>query len=52
MSKEGQLYEAEEGEEGGINIERAKAVMKAEDQFDKVAERRRHKEIRQVRLLC
>jgi len=47
VSKEGQLYEAEEGEEGGINIERAKAVMKAEDQFDKVAERRRHKEIRQ-----
>ena len=48
VSEEGRKYEAEEGDHGGINIERAKAVMKAEDKFDKETERRRHKELRQV----
>jgi len=46
VSEEGRKYEAEEGDHG-INIERAKAVMKAEDKFDKETERRRHKELRQ-----
>merc|ERR1712228_586262 len=46
LSKEGQDYEDEEADHigGGINIERAKEVLKAEDKFDKVTERARIKE--------
>ena len=46
LSKEGQDYEAETNENlgGGINIEKAKEVLKAEDKFDKVSERARIKE--------
>ena len=46
LSKEGQDYEAENNENfgGGINIEKAKEVLKAEDKFDKVSERARIKE--------
>merc|ERR1712183_439924 len=46
LSKEGQDYEAETNENlgGGINIEKAKEIMKAEDKFDKVSERARIKE--------
>ena len=48
VSEEGRLYEAEtlEREGGGIDIERAKEILKAEDKFDKQAERARHKEMR------
>ncbi|XP_023348850.1 probable ATP-dependent RNA helicase DDX10 [Eurytemora carolleeae] len=48
VSEEGRLYEAEtlDREGGGIDIERAKEVLKAEDKFDKQAERARHKEMR------
>ena len=46
LSKEGQDYEAETNENlgGGINIEKAKEVLRAEDKFDKVSERARIKE--------
>jgi len=46
LSKEGQDYEDEEADHigGGINIEKAKEVLKAEDKFDKVTERARIKE--------
>ena len=48
VSEEGKVYEAEslEREGGGIDIERAKQVMKAEDKFDRETERRRLKEVR------
>jgi len=47
LSKEGKEYEEDESSErvgGGINIEKAKEVLKAEDQFDKKTERARIKE--------
>ena len=46
LSKAGQDYEAETNENlgGGINIEKAKEILKAEDKFDKVSERARIKE--------
>ena len=50
MSAEGRAYEDEAEEErdgGGINLDRVKAVMKAEDRIDRETERRRHKEARQ-----
>ena len=46
LSKEGQNYEAENNENlgGGINIEKAKEILKAEDKYDKISERARIKE--------
>ena len=46
LSKEGKDYEDEDADRvgGGINIEKAKQVLKAEDQFDKATERARIKE--------
>jgi len=47
LSKEGKDYEEDESADrvgGGINIEKAKEVLKAEDQFDKKTERARIKE--------
>jgi len=46
LSKEGKEYEDEDLERvgGGINIEKAKEVLKAEDKFDKATERARIKE--------
>jgi len=46
LSKEGQDYEADTTDNpgGGINIEKVKEVLKAEDKFDKVSERARIKE--------
>ena len=46
LSKEGRDYEAETNVNlgGGINIEKAKEVLKAEDKFDKASERARIKE--------
>ena len=46
QSKEGQVYENDDGERqgGGIDIEQAKEILKAEDKFDKAAERARIKE--------
>ncbi|XP_059098344.1 probable ATP-dependent RNA helicase DDX10, partial [Tigriopus californicus] len=47
-SKEGQLYEGNESSEkpgGGIDIEKAKMVLKAEDAFDRKTERARIKEV-------
>jgi len=46
LSKEGKEYEEDEADRigGGINIEKAKEVLKAEDKFDKATERARIKE--------
>jgi len=44
LSKEGQDYEDADHTGGGINIEKAKEVLKAEDKFDKMTERARIKE--------
>merc|ERR1712098_495857 len=46
LSKEGKDYEDEDADRigGGINIEKAKEVLKAEDKFDKATERARIKE--------
>ena len=46
QSKEGQEYEDDEEERigGGINIDHAKEILKAEDKFDKAAERARIRE--------
>merc|ERR1712142_700868 len=46
LSKEGKDYEDEDADRigGGINIEKAKEVLKAEDKFDKASERARIKE--------
>merc|ERR1712029_838354 len=46
QSTEGQNYENDEEERlgGGIDIDQAKEILKAEDEFDKVAERARIKE--------
>ena len=43
VSEEGKRYEAEDEDVGGINIDKAKAVLKAEDKFDKLFERERIK---------
>ncbi len=45
-SAEGKEYEAEDDNEyGGINIEKAKLIMQAEDEFDKEVEKKRQKVI-------
>merc|ERR1712212_1181074 len=46
LSKEGKEYEEDGADRigGGINIEKAKEVLKAEDKFDKATERARIKE--------
>ena len=46
QSKEGQEYEDDDEERigGGINIDQAKEILKAEDRFDKAAERARIRE--------
>jgi len=46
LSKEGKDYEEDDAERigGGINIDKAKEVLKAEDKFDKATERARIKE--------
>jgi len=46
LSKEGKEYEEDEADRigGGINIEKAKEILKAEDKFDKATERARIKE--------
>ena len=46
QSKEGQEYEDDDEERigGGINIDQAKEILKAEDKFDKAAERARIRE--------
>merc|ERR1719418_172331 len=46
QSKEGQEYEDDDEEQlgGGINIDQAKEILKAEDKFDKAAERARIRE--------
>ena len=43
VSEEGKKYEAEDEDFGGINIDKAKSVLKAEDKFDKLLERQRIK---------
>jgi len=43
VSEEGKRYEAEDEDFGGINISKAKEIMRAEDKFDKVLERQRIK---------
>jgi ATP-dependent RNA helicase DDX10/DBP4 len=44
ISEEGKLYEQQEEEVSGINIERARRVLRAEDAFDKIRERQKIKE--------
>lgn len=43
VSEEGKLYEAEEEDFGGINIDKAKMILRAEDKFDKVFQREKIK---------
>ena len=43
VSKEGKLYEAEDEEISGINIDKAKLILRAEDKFDKIFEREKIK---------
>ena len=44
MSAEGREYEAEDGAQGGgIDIEKAKQVLRAEDKFDRETQRKRAK---------
>ena len=46
VSKEGQMYEKDDEEQiSGINFEKAKSILKAEDQFDKQKEKVRIKEL-------
>jgi hypothetical protein len=42
-SEEGRRYEAEDEDVGGINLAKAKLVLRAEDKYDKLLERERVK---------
>ena len=46
ISDEGKQYENEEEDQPGINLEKAKKVLKAEDKFDREMEKKRKKEKR------
>eukprot|EP00088_Acartia_fossae_P000239 TRINITY_DN10087_c0_g1_i4.p1 TRINITY_DN10087_c0_g1~~TRINITY_DN10087_c0_g1_i4.p1 ORF type:complete len:828 (-),score=245.94 TRINITY_DN10087_c0_g1_i4:195-2648(-) len=47
VSAEGREYEAEDGADGGgIDIEKVKQVLRAEDKFDREAQRKRAKELK------
>jgi len=43
VSEEGKRYEAEDEDISGINIDKAKLILRAEDKFDKIFEREKIK---------